>query len=65
MARATIRVCYSNEALLVIPSATLTRIGDGYETPTYWMVKWDGCLGFTPYAKCYIAKATSEIHPNG
>ena len=60
MAKQTIRVCFSIEALGIMPSATLERRGDGYETPTYWMVKWDGNFGFTPYAKCYIAKA-----PNG
>lgn len=60
MARATIRVCYSNDGLDIIPKANPKRVGDGYETKTYWMVKWDGCLGFTPYAKLYIAKAEDE-----
>jgi hypothetical protein len=58
MAKQTVRVCYSMDALDLMPRAKANpdRRGDGYETDKYWMVKWDGNFGFTPYAKCWIAE---------
>ena len=60
MAKATIRVCFSIEALDIIPHSVPERTGDGYETKTYWMVKWDDCISFQAYAKCYIAKSETS-----
>lgn len=57
MPKKTVRVCYSMEALDIIPNAKPERLGDGYETKRYWMVKWDNCKSYQAYAKCYISEA--------